>query len=108
MGGLVAPYDSHSSPPLCPTSTPLTCKRVWQEEVEMVHPQGWEAEGRARAPKNRVVILLSPAPAPSSLGVSASQGVRDGPETAHGVGVRRVCRRRRQQRRRAERARSPW
>lgn len=31
----------------------------------MVHPQGWEGEGRARASKNRVIILLPPALAPS-------------------------------------------
>lgn len=31
----------------------------------MVHPQGWEGEGRARASKNRVIILLPPVPAPS-------------------------------------------
>lgn len=64
MGGLVAPYDSRSSSPLRPPINPSHVN-LWQEEEELVPPQGWEGEGRARTSKNRVIILLPPVSAPS-------------------------------------------
>lgn len=76
----------------------------------MAHPQGWEGGGRARAPENRAVILLSPAPAPSrlcgreQLRSECASGRADGPGPRRGA--RRVppAGRRRRQRR----AGSPW
>lgn len=63
MGGLDISCDCYSAF----HKHPHTHKLVWQEEVELVHPQGWEGEGRSKTGKNPDGYLASPSPRPKPV-----------------------------------------